>query len=198
MAVVFLTAAAPASRAACPDFASAVGYTAGPGSHPRKIVTADFNGDGRPDLAVTTPEIDKIGIFLADGPGTFAAVAGYAVGDYPYAIATGDFDRDGVPDLVVANGSVDTLAILIGNGSGGFTTLASYLTDGFTHEIAVGDLNGDGAADIATATVTASIEVSIDPVTAFDVFTTDIDSWWQRGPSRLRRVARRTISLPGS
>jgi len=36
--------------------------------------------------------------------------------------------------------------------------------------------------NIATATVTASIEVSVDPIDAFDIFTTEIDAWWQRGP----------------
>jgi uncharacterized protein YndB with AHSA1/START domain len=38
------------------------------------------------------------------------------------------------------------------------------------------------ASVTATATVTASIEVSVDPNTAFKVFTSEIDAWWQRGP----------------
>lgn len=34
----------------------------------------------------------------------------------------------------------------------------------------------------AVAAVTTSIEVSVDPITAFDVFTSEVDRWWQRGP----------------
>ena len=34
----------------------------------------------------------------------------------------------------------------------------------------------------ATDTVTVSIDVAVDPDTAFDVFTNEIDSWYQRGP----------------
>ncbi len=30
--------------------------------------------------------------------------------------------------------------------------------------------------------VTVSILVAVDPATAFDVFTEDIDAWWKRGP----------------
>ncbi|GIJ44649.1 hypothetical protein Val02_15350 [Virgisporangium aliadipatigenens] len=33
----------------------------------------------------------------------------------------------------------------------------------------------------STGTATASIEVAVDPKTAFDVFTADIGIWWKRG-----------------
>lgn len=36
--------------------------------------------------------------------------------------------------------------------------------------------------NLQTATVTASIEVSVDPGTAFEAFTTEIDQWWKRDP----------------
>jgi uncharacterized protein YndB with AHSA1/START domain len=38
----------------------------------------------------------------------------------------------------------------------------------------------------ATDTVTVSIDVAVDPDTAFDVFTNEIDSWYQRGPHSWR------------
>jgi hypothetical protein len=37
-----------------------------------------------------------------------------------------------------------------------------------------------------TDTVTVSIDVAVDPETAFDVFTNEIDSWYQRGPHSWR------------
>jgi uncharacterized protein YndB with AHSA1/START domain len=38
--------------------------------------------------------------------------------------------------------------------------------------------------------VTVSIEVAVDPDTAFDVFTNEIDSWYQRGPHSWRHPDR--------
>src|SRR5262249_52594833 len=37
-----------------------------------------------------------------------------------------------------------------------------------------------------TDTVTVSIDVAVDPVTAFEVFTDEIDIWYQRGPHSWR------------
>src|SRR5439155_16916456 len=34
----------------------------------------------------------------------------------------------------------------------------------------------------STDSVTTSVEVAVDPLTAFEVFTEEIDSWYQRGP----------------
>ena len=40
-------------------------------------VSGDFNGDGLPDLAVTTIAGDQLSIYLAQGDGTFQQVSGY-------------------------------------------------------------------------------------------------------------------------
>ena len=36
------------------------------------------------------------------------------------------------------------------------------------------------------ATVTATVDVAVDPATAFEVFTEEIDAWYQRGPHSWR------------
>lgn len=153
LAVVFFTAAMPAAYAACPDFLPHASYGTGLNSHPRKIVKADFNGDGRVDVAVANPEIHSIGILLANGPGTFGTVTLHDVGAglYTYALATGDFNRDGRADLVVTDLNSDTLRIRLGNGTGGFTTGDTYLTRPSPGAITTADVNRDGKLDILTA-----------------------------------------------
>ena len=58
-----------------------------------------------------------------------------------------------------------------------------FLTDSVTPFVcALGTDTRVTSFNAATASVTTSIEVSVDPITAFDIFTKDVDAWWQRGP----------------
>jgi hypothetical protein len=75
----------------------------------------DFNGDGKPDLAVANVNSSSVSILLGNGDGTFEA-AGDGVGKYPESVAVGDFTGDGKPDLAVANRGVNDVSILLGNG----------------------------------------------------------------------------------
>src|SRR5437868_4817182 len=60
------------------------------------LVVGDFDGDGIPDLAVTTGGSDSVSILLGNGDGTFQAAQGYALSrGTPRSIATGDFNGDG-------------------------------------------------------------------------------------------------------
>ena len=60
-------------------FASAVTYSPG-GNGPRGITTADFNGDGKADLAVANFGSNTVGILLGTGNGTFAPAVTYGSG----------------------------------------------------------------------------------------------------------------------
>ena len=82
------------------------------------FVAADFNGDGRTDLAVSTHV--GVSILLGNGDGTFQLTATDAVGYNP-VFAEGDFNRDGRADLAV--GCEGQLSILLGNGDGTFQTI---------------------------------------------------------------------------
>jgi len=112
------------------------------------VVTADFNGDGKMDLA-TTGEL-----LLGNGNGTFQAPLQYPVSGSPVAAA--DFNGDGKPDLVISGSGV--INILLGNGDGTFHA-APYTYPMSSSLIAVGDFNGDGKVDVAFLNFDTSVAV---------------------------------------
>lgn len=115
------------------------------------IVVADFNGDGKLDMAVLNANSSVVTILLGNGDGTFTiAGSSPASGSGPNQLAVGDFNRDGIPDLAVTDTSTNSVNILLGNGDGTFTVTTSPPTVGSSpYEIAVGDFNGDGKLDLA-------------------------------------------------
>jgi len=98
-------------------FQTAVGYAVGSAdSGPRSIAVGDFDGNGKPDLAVTndsdTPADNTVSVLLGNGDGTFKAAANYPVGTFPQGVGAGDFNSDGRSDLVVTNSGDDTVGVL--------------------------------------------------------------------------------------
>jgi len=129
-------------------FEPAVQYAVG--SDPYAIVTGDFNGDGRADLAVVNEESNDVSILLGNGDGTFRHQVTYAVGSGPDAVVAGDFTGDGHLDLAVAN-SDGTVSVLLGNGDGTFQPQVTYAVGSGPDAIAAGDFTGDGHLDLAVA-----------------------------------------------
>src|SRR5262245_31781338 len=53
------------------------------GSRPQAIVTADFNNDGRLDLATANRDSDNVSMLLGNANGTFSQASSTNVGDQP-------------------------------------------------------------------------------------------------------------------
>ena len=82
------------------------------------MVVADFNNDGKLDLAVADYGAAKLSVFLGNGDGTFGTRGDYAVGSNPYFLAAADLNGDGKLDLAVANYSSATVSVLVNKGDG--------------------------------------------------------------------------------
>jgi hypothetical protein len=148
-----------------PRLASAQSYVFnanvfGTGQSPQALVTADFNGDGLPDVAVANQGAKSVSILLGCSPASkpactsgaaFQTHVDYAVGANPIAIVAADFNGDGKLDLGVVNSSDNSISILIGNGDGTFQNQAVSAVGTNPDSIAAGDLNGDGKTDLVVA-----------------------------------------------
>lgn len=117
------------------------------GLYPDSIAVGDFNGDGMPDLAVTSVDQNTVTILLGNGDGTFRSAPNLSTGSTPQSVATGDFNGDGVADLVVVNAG--SVLIFLGNGDGSFKPPTSAPTGASSITVAIGDFNGDGIPDLA-------------------------------------------------
>ena len=120
----------------------------GPG--PYAFGVADFNGDGRQDLAVTIRAADKVFIYLRTGAFTFAAPTTVGLTKAPGSLTVGDFDRDGDLDIVSGSLTDGNISFLRNNGAGVFTQPNPAIAAGF-NVVAVtsGDFDKDGILDLA-------------------------------------------------
>lgn len=137
-------------------FASRLAYDVG--VQPFALAVADFNADGRPDIAVANSGDGTVSVLLATVEGGFLRTD-FPVGVNPVALAAADLNGSGQPDLVVANRDSSDLSFLYNDGSGRFGPTATLaLAAGATpNAVAAADFDGDGVVDLAVAFGTPGI-----------------------------------------
>jgi hypothetical protein len=116
----------------------------------RVSAAADFNGDGRIDLAVVDEETGPA-IYLQQTNGTVGARVPLGDGKLrPYALAVADVNRDGRPDIIVGNVESPSL-VFFNTGNAHFESIQFGDSKGTAYGIDVADVNEDGIMDIAVA-----------------------------------------------
>jgi hypothetical protein len=112
----------------------------------QQIASADFNGDGKPDVLVL--RAGGLSVLPGDGNGNLGTAITSATtlsGGAEFAVT--DVNGDTKPDVVLAGGSA--LAVLIGQSNGTFSSEQDYALPNTAVSVAVGDFNGDGLKDVA-------------------------------------------------
>ncbi len=154
LSIIVLAAVVAQASAPTLTFApsSRAGYDSG-GTGADQVISADFNGDGIPDMVVCNTT--GYSVFLGNGDGTFTLNNTYATaGTGANLCAVADLTGNGKLDIVATtnynanftNGGVD---VLLGNGDGTFNGPTSVNAGPIeTLAIAVGDVNRDGIPDL--------------------------------------------------
>lgn len=115
-----------------------------------RVLVADFNGDGWPDIALSAG--NAIAIMLNNADGSFGTIVTYPGPATNWSLVSGDFNGDGKLDLASLGGYDSELGIWLNNGSGVFQSAHTYIFNDSSYSLAVGDFNGDGKPDLVSAT----------------------------------------------
>jgi hypothetical protein len=130
-------------------FRAAVTYSVG--SQATDVAVADFNSDGKPDLAVGGYYAGLF-IMLGNGDGSFQAPASLT-SQRTFGLAVGDLNGDSKADIVAAGSAI---FVFLGNGNGTFQSQVTYPVGSEPQKPDLGDFNGDGKVDIIVVNALSS------------------------------------------
>jgi len=128
------------------------------------VATADLNGDGHLDVAVTNAGFEGNGpsmmTFFGDGHGKLGHPTTYKMpGEQPAGIVAGDLNGDTYPDLAVATYQAGSVAVFMNDGTGKFEKPIYYSVDGDPEQVTIADLRNDGREDLVVADGVYALDV---------------------------------------
>jgi hypothetical protein len=117
--------------------------------NPNSIAVADFNGDGRDDVAATdefcSDRTCSVMVFYQTAGGTYAAPVILSGTDHESDIQAGDFNGDGRVDIAVA---AHDLFVYLQQPGGTFAAPVRYDVSDDLYDLSAGDVDRDGRQDI--------------------------------------------------
>ncbi len=152
------------------SFAAKVDFTTG--INPRGVNIGDFDGDGKPDLAIAhggNPFMSVLRNNSSGGSISFQAKVDFALagGQSSVFLVNGDIDGDGKIDLAVVNYALSTISVFRNTATAGtidassFAAKVDFTTGGGPFSVTIGDLDGDGKPDLATANYSGNNDISV-------------------------------------
>lgn len=147
------------------SFATKVDATTG--INPFYLTIGDFDGDGKPDIAVTNFSANSVSVLRntsSSGTVSFAPKFDIATGTGPIGICTGDLDGDGKLDIAVVNYTAKTVSVLRNTSTSGnlsFAPKVDSATTGNPYNLTIRDYDADGKPDIAVANYTSTNTISL-------------------------------------
>lgn len=122
---------------------------------PRNLAVADFNGDGRADMATCSPgataEQWKVAFVMSSGPRSWGPASFGDAGSHPRATEALDVNADGQPDVVVGNFASHDLSVYMNLGGGRFAPPFRLAAGSAPQGVTGGDVDGDGKLDLVSA-----------------------------------------------
>lgn len=132
------------------NFAAPINFSLGAVGSALNIVVADFNGDGRQDIA-TRNSGGPLSLLFRNAANNGFDLVNFNPGFFVTAIAPANLNDDGRHDLVVGRSGLNAVVVLTRNAANNGFDQVSLTTNGVAQSLAVGDFTGDGRADIAAA-----------------------------------------------
>ncbi len=130
-----------------------VNYGTGDGNY-ESVAVADFDQNGKLDIAVADVTGGVVRIFNGVGDGTFTTGGKFTTDSsatWPVAIVAGDFNHDGYPDIAAVNYFSKNVGILLNDQNGGFVLSANYSLSGYPvypSNIVAASLRGNSTLDL--------------------------------------------------